>query len=57
MVQEKCVFATFAIHGYEDKWDKDGYELIEIANNFYNKLLEDKDYDLAKNGQYIFSQE
>ncbi len=49
-------FATFAIHGYEDKWDKDGYELIEIANNFYNKLLEDKDYDLAKKWTiYIFS--
>lgn len=49
-------FATFAIHGYEDKWDKDGYELIEIANNFYNKLLEDKDYDLAKKWTiYIFT--
>ena len=48
-------FATFAIHGYEDKWDKDGYELIEIANNFYNKLLEDKDYDSAKKWTiYIF---
>ena len=48
-------FATFAIHGYEDKWDKDGYELIEIANNFYNKHLEDKDYDLAKKWTiYIF---
>ena len=48
-------FATFAIHGYEDKWDKDGYELIEIANNFYNKLLENKDYDLAKKWTiYIF---
>lgn len=48
-------FATFAIHGYEDKWDKDGYELIEIANNFYNKLLEDKDYDFAKKWTiYIF---
>ena len=48
-------FATFAIHGYEDKWDKDGYELIEIANNFYNKLLEDKDYDLAEKWTiYIF---
>ena len=49
-------FATFAIHGYEDKWDKDGYELIEIANNFYNKLLEDKDYDLAEKWTiYIFT--
>ena len=48
-------FATFAIHGYEDKWDKDGYELIEIANNFYNKLLENKDYDLAEKWTiYIF---
>ena len=48
-------FATFAIHGYEDKWDKDGYELIEIANNFYNKLLANKDYDLAEKWTiYIF---
>lgn len=47
-IGKNVFFATFAIHGYEDKWDKDGYELIEIANNFYNKLLEDKDYDLAK---------
>ena len=48
-------FATFAIHGYEDKWDKDGYELIEIANNFYKKLLENKDYDLAEKWTiYIF---
>ena len=48
-------FATFAIHGYEDKWDKDGYELIARANNFYNTLLEDKDYDLADKWTiYIF---
>ena len=52
---KNVLFATFAIHGYEDKWDKDGYELIEIANNFYNKLLEDKDYDLAEKWTiYIF---
>lgn len=54
-IGKNVFFATFAIHGYEDKWDKDGYELIEIANNFYNKLLEDKDYDLAKKWTiYIF---
>ena len=40
-------FATFAIHGYEDIWSRDGYELVDIANQFYNKLLNDKDYDLA----------
>ena len=48
-------FATFAIHGYEDIWCRDGYELVDIANQFYNKLLNDKDYDLADKWTiYIF---
>lgn len=48
-------FATFAIHGYEDIWSRDGYELVDIANQFYNKLLNDKDYDLADKWTiYIF---
>lgn len=44
---ENVFFATFAIHGYEDKWAKDGYELVDIAKQFYNRLLTDKDYNLA----------
>lgn len=32
-------FATFAIHGYEDLWDRDGVELINIANELYEMLL------------------
>ena len=52
---ENVLFATFAIHGYEDKWDKDGYELVEIANKFYNKLFEERDYELAEKWTiYIF---
>lgn len=52
---ENVFFATFGIHGYEDLWDKDGQELVEIANNFYNRLLNDKDYDLASKWTiYIF---
>lgn len=52
---ENVFFATFAIHGYEDLWSKDGEELVTIANNFYNKLLEDQDYDLAQKWTiYIF---
>lgn len=31
-------FATFALHGYEDNWDKDGKELVYIADKFYEKL-------------------
>ena len=52
---KNVMFATFAIHGYEDKWDKDGYELVEIANKFYNRLISDKNYELAEKWTiYIF---
>lgn len=48
-------FATFAIHGYEDLWDKDGQELVKIANQFYDKLISDKDYELSEKWTiYIF---
>ena len=52
---ENVFFATFAIHGYEDLWDRDGQELINITNQFYNKLVSTKDYDLAEKWTiYIF---
>ncbi len=41
-------FATFCVHGYEDSWDRDGTVLVDIANNFYNRLLADMDKDLAQ---------
>ena len=48
-------FAVFALHGYEDIWDKDGKELVNIANDFYNKLMTDKDYDIYNNWTiYVF---
>ena len=48
-------YAIFAIHGFEDLWSYDGKELVEIANNFYNKLLNSEDYDLADKWTiYIF---
>lgn len=48
-------FATFAIHGYEDLWTKDGQELVTIANNFYQQLINCNDYDLAEKWTiYIF---
>ena len=48
-------FATFAIHGFEDLWSKDGQELVTIANNFYNRLINDYDYSLADKWTiYIF---
>ena len=40
-------FATFCMHGFEDNWAHDGYELVNIANTFYNKLVSMNDYDLA----------
>ena len=52
---ENVFFATFAVHGFEDKWAKDGYELIEIADRFNDKLVSSKDYDLAQKWTiYIF---
>lgn len=52
---DNVFFATFAIHGYEDLWAKDGQELVDIANQFYNRLLKDRDYELAKKWTiYIF---
>ena len=41
-------YGTYAIHGFEDKWYKDGFELVDIANNFYNQLVNSNDYDLAE---------
>ena len=48
-------FATFAIHGWEDLWSQDGQELVEIANNFYQRLKDSMDYDIANKWTiYIF---
>ena len=48
-------FATYAIHGFEDLWAKDGQELVTIANNFYEYLKNSNDYDLAEKWTiYIF---
>ena len=49
------LFATFAVHGFEDNWYRDGQALTEIANHFYNKLVSDSDIYIAKNWTvYIF---
>ena len=48
-------YATFAIHGFEDLWSHDGYELVEIAENFYHTLIKNEDYDLSDKWTiYIF---
>lgn len=48
-------YATFAIHGFEDLWWRDGSELVQIANDFYNKLINSNDYDLSDKWTiYIF---
>ena len=48
-------YATFAIHGFEDLWSKDGQELVTIANNFYQRLIELNDYNIADKWTiYIF---
>ena len=36
-------FATFAVHGFEDKWNYDGQELTKIAEAFKNRLVSDKE--------------
>ncbi|MBO4293433.1 MAG: hypothetical protein J5881_03490 [Clostridia bacterium] len=41
-------FAIFCVHGFEDNWWADGNVLANIADDFYNKLLADKDVDIAK---------
>ncbi len=52
---ENVLFATFAVHGFEDSWDRDGGILLETADNFYNRLVSDQDKDIAKNWTiYIF---
>ena len=52
---ENVLFATFAVHGFEDNWYRDGQALTEIANRFYNKLISDSDLYIAKNWTvYIF---
>lgn len=49
------LFATFSVHGFEDKWAKDGTELTLIANQFYNKLVSERDQNLANKWTiYIF---
>lgn len=48
-------FATFSIHGFEDLWYQDGYELTYIAEEFKTELLRMQDQELAKNWTiYIF---
>ena len=48
-------FATFAIHGWEDLWARDGQELITIAENFYSTLIKKSDINLARKWTvYIF---
>ena len=50
-------FATFAIHGFEDKWNSDGQELTNIAEAFKNRLVNDKDRNiLSKWTIYILPQ-
>lgn len=49
------MFATFCLHGFEDSWRADGEVLVNAANQFYERLLADKDVDLAKKWTiYIF---
>jgi len=48
-------FATFAIHGFEDKWGMDGWELATIAGQFFDTLVSSNDYDLNEKWTiYIF---
>lgn len=52
---DNVLFATFCVHGYEDSWDRDGTVLVNIANNFYDKLVREYDTELARDWTiYIF---
>ena len=42
------VFLTFCVHGYEDGWAGDGGFLVDTANAFYNRLIQNQDYALAE---------
>ena len=35
---DKTLFATFAIHGFEDSWAQDGYQLTKIAHQLIEKF-------------------
>lgn len=49
------LFATFALHGFEDLWAKDGLELVQIANDFYQRLINLQDVNIANKWTiYIF---
>ena len=48
-------FATFCVHGFEDSWYADGAFLTDIANKFYNYLVDSQDAFIAdKWTVYIF---
>ena len=52
---ENVLFATFCVHGYEDAWDRDGEALVNIANDFFNRLVSDGNGPLAKKWTiYVF---
>ena len=52
---ENRLFATFCVHGYEDAWDRDGTVLVDIANNFYNRLINEQDRQIAEKWTiYVF---
>lgn len=36
-------YLTFTVHGFEDKWSRDGAELVTIAENLFHTLLEEED--------------
>lgn len=52
---KNVLFATFAVHGFEDNWYRDGQALTQIADRFYNRLINDSDLYIARNWTvYIF---
>ena len=48
-------FFTFEVHGFEDHWDRDGTELVLTAIQFFERLQDDQNYNLAEKWTiYIF---
>lgn len=51
---KKLLLLNFAIHGYEDGWAKDGYQLVNMAKYIISHLSEKEDEDDGLNGWTVY---
>lgn len=50
----KILLMTFAIHGFEDGWPRDGYQLVKMAENLISKLAAKDSQDKGLNGWSVY---